>query len=85
MKGIFTFFIGCLFIFFASISMASNAKTSMNGQWVCTTNASSASNDVDKKADKKMANNQGSAAEAFAFAAKHCRDCTKITCEFKNK
>lgn len=85
MKGILTFFIGCVFIFSASISMAANAKTVMDGQWICTTNASSASNDTDKNADKSMANNQNSAVEAFAFAAQNCRDCTKITCEFQNK
>lgn len=85
MKGILTFVIGCFFIFSASISMAADSKTAMDGQWLCTTNASSASNDADKDADKKMANNQDSAAAAFAFAAQNCRDCTKITCEFQNK
>ena len=85
MKTIFIFLIGSFFMLFASISMAANAKTAMDGQWICTTNASSPSNDTDKDADKKMANTQDSAAAAFAFAAQNCRDCTKITCEFQNK
>jgi len=85
MKGILTFVIGCFFIFSASTSMAANAKTIMDGQWLCTTNASSATNDTDKNADKSMANNQQSAVAAFAFATQNCRDCTKITCEFQSK
>ena len=85
MKGILIFVIGCLFVFSTSISMAANAKTVMDGQWLCTTNASSAINDTDKNADKSMANNQNSAVAAFAFAAQNCRDCTKITCQFQTK
>jgi len=85
MKRIFFFLASSLFISFASICIAANEKTTMDEQWQCTTNASSASTDVDKEADKKMANNQNSAEESFKFAAQNCRDCTKITCEFQKK
>lgn len=56
-------------------------STDMKSKWICTTNASSSSEAADKNADDKMAKNQESAKASFKFAAKHCRDCTKITCE----
>ncbi|STX28406.1 Uncharacterised protein [Legionella beliardensis] len=56
-------------------------QTSMKANWMCTTNASSSDVAADKSADDKMANQKMSAKEAFEFASKHCRDCTKITCE----
>ncbi|WP_454785043.1 hypothetical protein [Legionella sp. WA2024007413] len=59
------------------------SATDMNSKWNCTTNASSSDVAADKAADDRMANKQGSAADSFAFAAKNCRDCTKITCEQK--
>jgi hypothetical protein len=55
-------------------------KTSMNKNWTCTTNASSSDKQADQAADKKMSEQKGSAAKSFAFAEKHCRDCTQITC-----
>lgn len=55
--------------------------TDMKSNWICTTNASSADNYKDRVADDKMAHTPGSAEKSFAFAAKNCRDCTKITCE----
>lgn len=64
---------------------ASTPATSMDSNWMCTTNASSASTDADKAADDKMAKNEASASSAFNFAASNCRDCTKITCESKSK
>jgi hypothetical protein len=70
------------FILGSSIGFAATA-TDVNAKWVCTTNASSSDVAEDKAADDKMANTAGAAAESFAFATKHCRDCTKITCEVK--
>lgn len=57
------------------------AVTAMDSKWMCTTNASSSSVEADQAADNQMQKNAKSAAEAYAFAAKNCRDCTKITCE----
>lgn len=56
--------------------------TELNKQWTCTTNASSSDNEQDKTYDKEMGEMKKSAKDAFEFASKHCRDCTKITCEF---
>lgn len=65
-------------------SMSFAAKTtSLNSDWICTTNASSSDVDADKAADTKAAEHAQSAADAFAFASQHCRDCTKITCKVK--
>lgn len=69
------------FFIIASSVAFSATKTDLHAKWICTTNASSSNVAGDKAADDKMANTQGSAAKSFAFAAKHCRDCTKITCE----
>lgn len=55
--------------------------TDMSNKWICTTNASSSDVAADKTADEQMKNTAGSAADSYAFAAKNCRDCTKITCE----
>ena len=55
-----------------------------HGKWICTTNASSAaSGSPEDKADKKMANKATRGKSAFDFALKHCRDCTKITCDLQ--
>lgn len=70
-------------VFGASVSFAAS-QTNMSSNWVCTTNASSSSVAADKAADDQMANSQSSASQSFAFAAQHCRDCTKITCEVKD-
>ncbi|KTD40375.1 hypothetical protein [Legionella parisiensis] len=64
-------------------STSTNTKTSMSSNWVCTTNASSSDKKADQDADKKMSEHAGSATESFAFATKHCRDCTQITCDVK--
>jgi hypothetical protein len=72
-----------LLILGSSISFAAT-QTNMSTQWICTTNASSSDNPSEKTSDDKMANTKGSAANSFAFAAQHCRDCTKITCEAKD-
>lgn len=56
----------------------------MDSKWICTTNASSSDVAADKAADEQMAKQQGSAAKSFDFAAKNCRDCTKITCELED-
>lgn len=76
---------GVLFSGLICISSFAFAETvtSLSTNWVCTTNASSSDNDADKNADKQMSDNAQSAANAFAFAAQHCRDCTKITCNTK--
>lgn len=63
-----------------SFAYATSA-TDMSTNWICTTNASSSDVADDKTADDKMAKTAGSAADSFDFATKHCRDCTKITCE----
>jgi hypothetical protein len=55
----------------------------MKSDWVCTTNASSSDVAKDQEADKKMSETAGAAAKSFAFSAKHCRDCTQITCNVK--
>jgi hypothetical protein len=60
------------------------AATNHKSKWICTTNARSGDNYKDRVADDKMAYTQSSAEKAFAFAAKNCRDCTKITCEVKD-
>lgn len=57
------------------------SSTDLTTKWICTSNASSSDKADDQKADEHMKSIQGSAADSFAFAAKHCRDCTKITCE----
>lgn len=64
---------------FAGASFAATT-TSLSANWVCTTNASSSSVEAEQAADKDMAENAKSAAEAYALATKNCRDCTKITC-----
>lgn len=56
-------------------------KTTMDSNWICTTNASSSDAQTDKDADNKLANTAMSAADAFKMASDNCRDCTKITCE----
>lgn len=56
-----------------------NMNNKKSHKWACETNASSASNDADIKADQSMKDYK-SGKEAFDFAMKHCRDCTKITC-----
>ena len=75
--------IGCCLILSSSVGFAATA-TDLNSKWICTTNASSSDVAEEKAADDKMANTQGSAAQSFAFAAQHCRDCNKITCEAKD-
>ncbi|MCP0913324.1 MULTISPECIES: hypothetical protein [Legionella] len=82
MKRIFALVV-CSLMLGSSASFAADtvAKTDMNTKWICTTNASSSDVADDKAADDKMANQAGSASDSFAFAAKNCRDCTKITCE----
>lgn len=77
--------LGVIFFCFVLISSTAFAtsKTSMHSNWTCSTNASSSDQSSEKAADKKMSKNAASAGTSFAFAAKHCRDCTKITCETK--
>ena len=82
MKKIISLLIGTGFAFMMSAAFA-DGPTSMDANWSCTTNASSSSVAAEKAADDQMANGTKSAADAFAFAAKNCRDCTKITCESK--
>jgi arginyl-tRNA--protein-N-Asp/Glu arginylyltransferase len=70
---------------FAGFAADSVKHTSMTENWMCTTNASSASNDKDKAADDRLADKTKlqSGDAAFKMAAENCRDCTKITCEQK--
>jgi hypothetical protein len=77
--------LGVLFICSVLISSTAFAvsKTNMNSNWTCTTNASSSDKSADKAADEKMSKHAASAHKSFKFAAKHCRNCTKITCEAK--
>ncbi len=81
MKKITSLLIGTGLSFMVSAAFAST--TALDANWSCTTNASSSSVAAEKAADDQMANGSKSAADAFAFAAKNCRDCTKITCESK--
>lgn len=86
MKGIYKIF--CLAICLASSLVLANPsdhamnKKTMKNQWVCETNASSSSNAADQKADDTMKKAR-SGKDAFDFAMKHCRDCTKITCNLQ--
>lgn len=91
MKGILTLVGSCLLLV-SSLSIAADATTttttttttgtSLSSNWTCETNASSSSVATDVAADEEMDDVKKSAADAFAFAAKNCRDCTKITCEY---
>lgn len=82
MKGVLALLAGSILVFGASVSIAdTTTKTQMGKNWTCSTNASSSSLANDQAADKEMTKAK-SAAAAYAFAAKHCRDCTKITCEY---
>lgn len=84
MKNILSLIAAGFFIIAASTGMAA-AKTGLKSNWICTTNASSSSVHSEKAADDKMAKSSKSAKDSFAFAAKNCRDCTKITCEAQSK
>ncbi|MBI2787013.1 MAG: hypothetical protein HYX60_12200 [Legionella longbeachae] len=77
--------LGVLFVCFILISSTAFAtdKTIMKSNWTCSTNASSSDKSSDKAVDKKMSDHAASAKKSFEFATKHCRDCTKITCEAK--
>mgnify|MGYP000308241172 CR=1 FL=1 len=67
----------------SSASAFPGKATNMDSRWVCTTNASSTKQTTDKAADEIMAKTPGNAVSAFSFAAKNCRDCTRITCKVK--
>ncbi len=82
MKTISSLLMATGLMFVAATSFA--AATSMSSNWTCTTNASSSDVEADKVADKDMSESVKSAEDAFSFAAKNCRDCTKITCEAKS-
>lgn len=56
-----------------------------NQMWMCETNATSSTNAADKSADESMSKQGKSAKDAFYYAYKHCRDCTKITCTMETK
>ena len=83
MKKLFILAGTCAVLTMTTPVMAIQAKTSLNANWICTTNASSSSLPADNAADDEMAKVAKSAAEAFGFAANNCRDCTNITCETK--
>lgn len=80
MKGILSLVLSGL-VLVSTSGFAADTKTSLDSKWICSTNASSASTDADKATDKQMSDTAKSAADAYAFAAANCRDCTKITCE----
>ena len=86
MKKISPLLIGTSLIFITATGFADSSSTStdLKSNWTCSTNASSSSVSSDKDADKQMSQNAKSAEEAFDFASKNCRDCTKITCETSN-
>lgn len=80
-------FISCVLL--ASVSFANSnhkdkGKNYKKYMWICETNASSSSNSSDKTADENMSKHARSAKDAFEYALKHCRDCTKITCTMQN-
>lgn len=83
MKNIFNLLVGSVLILGTTGVIAADTKTSLDKNWVCSTNASSSSVAADTSADEQMENSAKSAADAFAFASQNCRDCTKITCETK--
>ncbi|RUR04723.1 hypothetical protein [Legionella sp. km772] len=68
-------------LFLSSFSLFAVSATDLTKNWICTTNASSSDVAADKAADDQMKNTKGTADASFKFAAEHCRDCTKITCE----
>lgn len=80
MKGMKQIIMTGLFFLVTTTGIAAT-QTAMDANWICTTNASSSSVEADKAADDKMAKSSMSAADAYAFAASNCRDCTKITCK----
>ncbi|HRD69670.1 MAG: hypothetical protein Q8M40_09510 [Legionella sp.] len=82
MKGISSLLIAGGLFFVTATGFA--APTSLTSNWICTTNASSSDTEMDKAADKQMSETPKAAAEAYAYAAQHCRDCTKITCELND-
>ncbi|QRN04689.1 hypothetical protein GH742_12885 [Legionella sp. MW5194] len=85
MKGIIHYLMAGSLILVSTLGFANtNGKTSLDSNWVCSTNASSSDAAADKTADNEMANTAKSAADAFDFAAKNCRDCTEINCEIKS-
>jgi hypothetical protein len=67
----------------SAFSAFAEKQTNMNANWICTTNASSSKNQSAKAADDLMAKTTGNAVDSFVFAAKNCRNCTKITCKTK--
>jgi hypothetical protein len=64
----------------AFIAMSHAGDTKMHKKWMCETNATKSSNQAEMKADESMAKMARSAKDAFDYALKHCRDCTKISC-----
>lgn len=80
MKKTLLALIGTGLILGSAVTFAANG-TDMTTSWICTTNASSSDVASDKAADEKMKTNATAASDAFSFAQKNCRDCTKITCE----
>lgn len=68
----------------STLSLANNTTTALDSHWICTTNASNSDNVKEQTADSNMEKTQKSATEAFAYATEHCRDCTKVTCEFQD-
>jgi hypothetical protein len=81
MKSISSLLIAASLTIIASTSFAAETATDLKSNWTCTTNASSSDSSTDKSADNQMSDKAKSASEAFDFASKNCRDCTKITCE----
>lgn len=76
-----SFLIATSLLLSAGSSCFAYTATDLNTNWVCTTNASSSSKNTDKAADDLMKKQAGSAMNAFSYAAKNCRDCTKIYCK----
>ena len=72
--------IGTGLILGSAVAFAANG-TDVTSNWICTTNASSSELAADKAADEQMKTGAAAASDAFSFAQKNCRDCTKITCE----
>ena len=87
MKRIIQLTVASLLVTVVSTSMAaaSDQKTNLDANWICTTNASSSSIDSEKATDAKMATAASSAVDAYAFASSNCRDCTEITCKVQSK
>ncbi|MBV9576569.1 MAG: hypothetical protein JO149_08095 [Gammaproteobacteria bacterium] len=87
-RNFFKMACAALVVTMSSTSFVAYAKHThaVEKRWVCETNASNAATgSSDAKADNAMKDEPKTATAAFAYAYKHCRDCTKISCSVQEK